>query len=114
MPRLGMLRFWGRGWRGRTRSVRRIGRKADSCSAAARRARHKDVPSSIPPSPPEMKNAPPRHVALLGERVAWTNPLGSTNRQESRFVQRSCPKGEAQGGAEQHPTLSARNEKCPA
>ena len=31
--------------------VRQIGRIADLCSGAARRARHRDVPSSIPPSP---------------------------------------------------------------
>jgi hypothetical protein len=30
-----------------------------------------------------------------------------TNRQDCRFVQRSCPKGEAQGCAEQHLALSA-------
>ena len=43
-------------------------------------------------------------------RISPSPPLArSTNRQDSRFVQRSCPKGEIQGCIEQHLALSAIN-----
>src|SRR5690606_10751716 len=51
------LSISGRGWdREPTKWVRQNGRTAVLHSFAARRARHTDVPSAIPPSPPEQES----------------------------------------------------------
>src|SRR5690606_20316799 len=60
------------------------------------------------------KNAPRVGALLFLVEVGLQNPrVGSTKRQDSRFAQLRCPKGEAHGCAECNPTLSARNKKGP-
>src|SRR5690606_35157024 len=76
---------------------------------AARRARHMEVPSVIPPSPPNEKG-PHRGPFLFG-RGGIQNPRRSgfdTSAGQPMCTAVGCPKGEAHGGAECHPTLSAK------
>jgi hypothetical protein len=118
-----------------TRTEGETGCRAESASGTKRSAGFRDrrgareaegapllreyrVKSSIEGSNPSLSaintSGAARPACVYVVSGGWTTPLGSTNRPESRFVQRSCPKGEAHGCTEQHPSFSATDASAVA
>src|SRR5690348_249073 len=101
-PLVGVLRFWGSGWCGRSHwfdefAGSEFGRRRRP--RAQRGVRLRDEPSN-PTLSARNANAPRGCFAFLGERVVWTKPLVRRIRRERIRTPKaaaSAARGEAQG-----------------